>query len=100
MTSRDDGTAKCVYGFIFFGVPNQGIRITHWLPMVKHQPNEILVQNLAPDSHYLQTLHEKFCRELILFQIPIMMISIYETAKTKTAKVCRPDSATKAYFRI
>ena len=86
MASRHEWDAQCVYGFIFFGVPNQGIRITHWLPMVKNQPNEDLVRNLAPESHYLQRLHEKFCRELELLQNS-MMISVYETLKGKTAKV-------------
>lgn len=100
MASKDRWNAQCVYGFIFFGVPNQGIRITHWLPMVKNQPNENLVRNLAPNSHYLRNLHEKFCRELMMLLPNSAVISVYETVRTKTAKVCTRDSASRVYLVI
>ncbi|KXJ86483.1 hypothetical protein Micbo1qcDRAFT_219001 [Microdochium bolleyi] len=57
---NDEINARCVYGFVFFGVPNRGIYISHWLPMVDNQPNESLVRNLAPESHYLRNLHRRF----------------------------------------
>lgn len=90
-TSQDDTeriTARCIYGLIFFGVPNRGIRVEHWLPMVNDQPNSELVRNLSPESSYLRDLQRNFDR---YFQDPSSKIlSIYETMRTKTAKVSLP----------
>lgn len=74
-----------IYGVLFFGVPNQGIRIEHWLPMVKGQPNENLVRDLGPDSTYLRRLHEGF-RTAFNFS-DSKIVSIYETERTRVAKV-------------
>lgn len=74
-----------IYGVLFFGVPNQGIRIEHWLAMVKGQPNENLVRNLGPDSTYLRTLHEDF-RAAFGF-LDSEVVAIYETERTRVAKV-------------
>jgi hypothetical protein len=81
---RDDqDNLKAIYGALFFGVPSRGIKIEHLLPMVQGQPNEHLIQNLAPDSKYLRRLHESF-RSGFSFQ---EIVFIYETERTKTAKV-------------
>lgn len=78
-------TASCVYGLIFFGVPNTGIRIEHWLPIVKNQPNEILVRNLGPGSEYLIDLQRNFEAQ---FTYPnSKILSVFETMRTRTAKV-------------
>lgn len=78
-------TASCVYGLIFFGVPNTGIRIEHWLPIVKNQPNEILVRNLRPGSEYLLNLQRNFEAQ---FTYPnSKILSVFETMRTRTAKV-------------
>jgi hypothetical protein len=74
-----------IYGVLFFGVPNQGIRIEHWLPMVKGQPNENLVRDLGPDSTYLRRLHEAF-RTAFNFS-DSKTVFIYETERTRVAKV-------------
>lgn len=29
--------ADCIYGLVFFGVPNLGIEVEHWLPMFENQ---------------------------------------------------------------
>lgn len=77
-----------MYGLVFFGVPNRGIRISHWLPMVDDQPNESLVRNLATESHYLRSLHDRFSR---VFRFPTSrVVSVYETLKSKTAKEENP----------
>jgi hypothetical protein len=91
MAHVDWFNSQCVYGLIFFGVPNRGIRITHWLPIVDNQPNENLVRNLAPGSHYLRNLHERFCRELGFATSKV--VSVYETQRSRTAKVCIKPSA-------
>lgn len=78
--------ASCVYGLIFFGVPNTGIRIEHWLPIVKDQPNEVLVHDLRPGSEYLLNLQRSFEAQFIYAKSKIL--SIFETMRTQTAKVC------------
>lgn len=78
-------TASCVYGLIFFGVPNAGIRIEHWLRIVKDQPNEVLIRNLSPGSEYLLNLQRSF--EANFTYPKSKILSIFETVRTRTAKV-------------
>lgn len=86
MALADWVNAQCVYGMIFFGVPNRGIQISHWLPMVNNQPNESLIRNLAPSSIYLRNLQDRFFQ---VFRFPdSRVVSVYGTMKSKTAKVC------------
>jgi hypothetical protein len=74
-----------IYGVVFFGVPNQGIRIEHWLPMVKGQANENLIRDLGPHSTYLRTVHDEFRGA---FSFPdYAILAVYETEKSKVAKV-------------
>lgn len=78
-------TALCVYGLIFFGVPSTGIRNEHWLPIVKNQPNEVMVRDLRPGSDYLLNLQRSFGAQ---FTYPkSRVLSIFETMRTRTAKV-------------
>ncbi|KAI9761696.1 MAG: hypothetical protein M1840_001727 [Geoglossum simile] len=77
-----------IYGVTFFGVPNQGIRIEHWLPMVKGQPNENLIRDLGPHSTYLRTVHDEF---RAAFSFPdYAVLSIYETELTRVAREEEP----------
>lgn len=81
----DKENFSSVYGVLFFGVPNQGIRIEHWLPMVKGQANETLVRNLGPESTYLSGLHEDFRNA---FDFPDSeVVFVYETERTRVAEV-------------
>ncbi|EXJ73272.1 uncharacterized protein A1O5_03032 [Cladophialophora psammophila CBS 110553] len=73
---------KCA---IFFGVPNRGMKISHLLPMVQHQPNEPLVKSLAEGSPYLEGLDAQFCGISSMRNIEI--VSIYETQKSLTPKL-------------
>lgn len=50
---------KAIRGAIFFGVPNLGMEQSALLSMVDGTPNQALIEDLAPDSHYLVQLHEK-----------------------------------------
>jgi hypothetical protein len=87
--SQDDkNNFNSVYGALFFGVPNQGIRIEQWLPIVEGQPNESLIRDLSPESAYLRALQDSF-RSTFAFP-DSQIISIYETEKTKVAKVKGP----------
>ncbi|OCK74812.1 hypothetical protein K432DRAFT_309928 [Lepidopterella palustris CBS 459.81] len=84
MASSDPVNFQSVYGLLFFGVPNRGIEISHWLPIVDNQPNENLIRNLAPGSIYLRNLQHKFCQVFGFHDSRV--VSIYETMKSKTAK--------------
>jgi hypothetical protein len=76
---------KSIYGMIFFGVPNRGLEIEQLAHMVKGQPNERLVFDLAPRSQFLEMLHENFCERFTFDDIEV--ISFYETEETKTVMV-------------
>lgn len=89
-------TAKCVYGLVFFGVPNYGLRIQHWLPMVKDQPNDGVVKSLAPGSEYLLGLQTRFESHFTLPNSKIL--SIFETMKTPTARRVS-EKSTVAYLK-
>ncbi|KAH0553479.1 hypothetical protein GP486_006452 [Trichoglossum hirsutum] len=84
----DKENFNSIYGILFFGVPNQGIPIEHWLSMVERQPNESLVRNLGPDSTYLRDLHDGF-RATFPFSDSVI-VYIYETEQTRAAKEEEP----------
>ena len=76
---------KSIYAVLFFGVPNQGFRVNHWLAMVKGQPNENLILSLGLNSTYLRDLHRDF-RNAFDFQ-DSQIVCVYETKQTRVAKV-------------
>ncbi|KAH0543156.1 hypothetical protein FGG08_002501 [Glutinoglossum americanum] len=84
----DRDNFNSIYGALLFGVPNQGIRIEHWLPIVNGQPNEDLIRNLGFGSKYLRDLGDEFH---LAFSFPDSeIISIYETERTRVAKEVEP----------
>jgi len=76
---------KSIYAVLFFGVPNQGFRVNHWLAMVRGQPNENLIQSLGVSSTYLRDLHRDF-RTAFHFQHS-QIVYVYETKQTRVARV-------------
>ena len=79
--------ARSVVGLVMFGVPNHGIKTSHWKPIVDNRPNESLVRNLAPGSIYLRMIRDRF--EQDYNSLSSTVISVYETKLSGTAKVCR-----------
>ncbi|KAL4883004.1 hypothetical protein BJY04DRAFT_216722 [Aspergillus karnatakaensis] len=78
-----------VYALMLFGVPHQGIKTSHWRPIVANQPNQRLVNNLDPEALYLRDLTKKV--ERIFSQLPgSRVITIFETMSSKTAKEEEP----------
>jgi|ERR1700722_3030797 hypothetical protein len=69
----------------FFGVPNQGMYMSHLLAMVGDQPNEGLVKELSKNSDYLSMLDIQFSG-LAVFRAT-RFISVYETKRSRTTKV-------------
>ena len=76
---------ESIRGIILFGVPSQGMHMSHFLPMVEGHPNESLIRLLSPDSSYLSDLDQQFSG--IAHLADVRLISVYETKMTRTTKV-------------
>lgn len=76
-----------VRGGILFGVPHRGMTQAPLLAMVKGQPNENLVKDLAKDSAYLKSLDDRFTGVLMTRQIVFNFA--YETKTSPTVEVSR-----------
>jgi len=72
-------------GLFFFGVPHKGLNIEKIVSLVKGKPNSQLVENLKPNSQYLDLAYRNFLRDE-LDDCPIT--SFYETKLTSTIEVC------------
>ncbi|KAG7046926.1 hypothetical protein JMJ77_0015143 [Colletotrichum scovillei] len=72
-----------ISGFIFFGVPHQGLAIESLVPLVKNQPNRSLLESLNRNSALLQRLDKEF-NNVINARRP-SIVSFYETEKSPTA---------------
>ncbi|KAI0096992.1 hypothetical protein GGR51DRAFT_578487 [Nemania sp. FL0031] len=83
----DETFLNTCYGFLFFGVPNLGLRHESLLTLLGHSPTTRLVDDLVVDSDsevkpYLRTLGELFTN---LFQGEgLDIVAFYETRKTPT----------------
>ncbi|KAL7928882.1 ankyrin repeat-containing domain protein [Trichoderma chlorosporum] len=73
-----------IYGLLFFGVPNNGIKTEHWMPIVDRKPNRNLISSLEIDSYYLRTLQENFNRVFCFADAKVTLV--YETLKSATTK--------------
>ncbi|KAL7901866.1 ankyrin repeat protein [Trichoderma sp. SZMC 28014] len=69
-------------GFLFFGVPHQGMAIESLIPLVKDYPNRSLLESLNKNSALLQRLEREFSNAI---GIKRPQISFYETEKSPTA---------------
>lgn len=70
---------------LFFGVPNVGMEITQLRTMVKGEPTEQLIEDLAPRSSRLSELDFRFSGHQA--KSPFRVVSFYETETTKTVQV-------------
>jgi hypothetical protein len=82
---REEFMLDSIRQVLFFGVPNKGMEISHWLPMVEGQPNEALVRILSPGSRYLVDLDERFSGVSAIRKL--RLISFYETKRSQIAEV-------------
>ncbi|KAF9639078.1 hypothetical protein BFW01_g9975 [Lasiodiplodia theobromae] len=67
---------------LFFGVPNAGMEITQLRTMVKGDPTEQLIEDLAPRSPRLSSLDSLFSGHQATRDFRV--VSFYETETTKT----------------
>ncbi|KAL7895102.1 hypothetical protein HDV64DRAFT_287730 [Trichoderma sp. TUCIM 5745] len=75
---------KSVSGMLFFGVPNQGMPISQWIPIVEGQPNRFFIEQLCASSDILRVFRIDF-RKLFTFR-DSKIYSFYETKESPTAQ--------------
>lgn len=64
--------------------------------MVHGQPNHALVDDLRPESTFLDTLHRNFCNHFTFADSEI--ISFWETKQSQTARVGGPRCLSQEYL--
>lgn len=69
---------------LFFGVPNQGMPVSQWVPMVQDQPNRFFIEQLGVSSDILRVLRANF-RQFFTFR-DSKIYSFYETMESPTAQ--------------
>lgn len=74
-----------IQGLVFFGVPNDGMKIESLIPIVTNQPNLSLVLSLRDtNSQILNYQKREFSKILDKYEIRIRCF--YEMSKSPTAK--------------
>jgi hypothetical protein len=72
-------------GVIFFGVPNLGMEQEHFRAIVQNNANEVLVDEISPDSNFLVRLDKEFSGSS--FKEHLQCFWAYETSKSPTITV-------------
>lgn len=70
-------------GFLFFGVPHQGMEIGSLVPLVQDNPNRSFLESLSRNSERLQRLEKVFSKAFGVRRPRI--VSFYETERSPTA---------------
>ncbi|PHH89852.1 hypothetical protein CDD83_5119 [Cordyceps sp. RAO-2017] len=83
--NHDQANFKATYALLFFGVPNRGMEIRHFTPIVHNAPNRYLVEVLGTGSDFLREQSAKF--PIIFHFKDSEIISYYETEETPTAQM-------------
>ncbi|RYP61328.1 hypothetical protein DL771_010167 [Monosporascus sp. 5C6A] len=76
-----------IQGVIFFGVPNLGMEQAHFRTIVRNNPNEALVDDIARNSNYLRRLNEAFTQGS--FNTKLRCFWAFETSESLTVTVSR-----------
>lgn len=80
----DKANFKSVCGMLFFGVPNQGMPISQWIPIVEDQSNRFFIEQLCTASDILRAFRNDF-RKIFTFR-DSKIYSFYETRESPTAQ--------------
>lgn len=73
-----------IHGALFFGVPSRGMDIEALRPMVRDQPNELLLHTLGPETDALRKQSMNF-RKMFNKQRPEIMY-FYECRESRTSR--------------
>jgi hypothetical protein len=77
-------------GAVFFGVPNFGMEQSHFRMVAHNNPNSALVEDIARNSNYLQSLDAMFSKTT--FSSRLKLFWAYETSKSPTITVSQLSS--------
>lgn len=83
MDEEETSILNSTSGFLFFGVPHQGMAIESLIPLIKDHPNRSLLESLGKNSALLQRLEKEFSNAFGARSLRI--VSFYETEKSPTA---------------
>lgn len=83
--TKNHDLIRSIYGAIFFGVPSQGMDITHLFPLVKGQANSGLLHSLGKESKTLRDQCRNFSKAFDKEDSEIFCY--YETEKSQTASL-------------
>lgn len=73
-----------IYGALFFGVPNEGLNVEPFIPLVRDGPNRFLVESLRHEnSRLLKEQHGEFVKAFG-FEGSSEIYCFYETKKSRT----------------
>jgi len=80
MAESDPDLIPFIFGILFFGVPNNGMDIDSFKPLVKDQPNRFFLESLnSMNSEILRVQKRKFVD--ILSQTDLEIFYFYETSQ-------------------
>lgn len=80
----DSDLLELVKGYIFFGVPNDGMDITSLVPIVKDGPNRLLLQSLENMNPEILRIQKKRCLA-VLYLANLELFCFFETELSPTA---------------
>jgi hypothetical protein len=83
MDQEDASILNSISGFLFFGVPHQGMAIESLVPLVQDNPNRSLLESLNKNSALLLRLEKDFSNACNA-RCP-QIVSFYETERSPTA---------------
>jgi hypothetical protein len=83
MDEKEESILNSVSGFLFFGVPHQGMATESLLPLIGDYPNRSLIESLGKNSALLQRLQKDFS-SVFNARSP-RIVSFFETEKSPTA---------------
>ncbi|KAK7750569.1 hypothetical protein SLS62_007545 [Diatrype stigma] len=81
-----------IRGVVFFGVPNLGMEQSHFHAIVRNNPNETLVDDIARNSPYLRRLNEAFDEGS--FNSKLQWFWAFETSESPTVREDQPEWTT------
>jgi hypothetical protein len=83
---RDAETLRGIYGALFFGVPNDGLDVESFIPLVGDGPNRLFVESLGQRNSEILRLQRRRFLEAFNFEDTSEIHCFYETLLSRTAR--------------
>jgi hypothetical protein len=85
---------------MFFGVPNDGLDIGSFIPIVGNGPNRALIESLGQDNSQILYMQRKKFATVFGFEKSSEIYSFFETRASKTAQKVRIKARAKTNLII